>query len=273
MILIESIFFWLGISAYLSAFACLLSNRFAGLYNRILIIGLISQAISIIVRWHSIGYSPPLVFGVFESGQADAFLAVLLFFLVGKRRENLKTLGLVILPLSIVLLLQGVFIRTAHIPPTISERGIWVELHAYAGYITFAPIAISFAISVFILFCKKFNLTSIEILDEHLFRFTVIGFLFFTINIALGFYYSFRIFGRWWMWDTVNIAAVITWLTYATIIHLRLFWGWKQNDAAKLTIIAFLILLFLYKGLIFLPVGSTYHVFELEWARHGVSGK
>lgn len=267
MILIEAIFFWLGLSAYLSVFVCLLLRRFTAVSDRILIIGLFSQAASITVRWYSIG-SPP-VFGVFESAQADTFLAILLFFLASRRHEGLKTLGILILPLSIILLLQGVFVRTGHFPPTISERGIWVELHAYAGYLTFAPIVIAFAISVFMLVKK--DLTSIDVLDEYIFRFTAIGFLFFTINIAFGCYYSFRLFGRWWMWDPLNITAAITWLTYATIIHLRLFWGWKQKTAAKLTIIAFLILLFLYKGLIFLPVGSTYHVFELEWARHGVA--
>jgi len=271
MTLFESIFFWLAAAFYILALLAhiiYISGRLSYRYPFTLTLGgLLCQGLSIIIRWAAIGHPP--VFGGFETAQADTFIALVLTLAAGRYYEGLRSLGLFSISFSLIILGQGLTLTTEHIPLTISERSLWVDLHAFLAYGGYGFLVLAAILSLFIIYThgagSRTILPSTDIMDEYLFRFTTIGFLFLTAAIASGCYYSFRLFGYWWAWDPVDTLAAIVWLTYATIIHLRLFYGWKEGKAARLSLIAFLFLLFLYKGLVYLPPGATYHVFEIRF--------
>lgn len=271
MIFVESVFFWLAVAFYMFALvshAIYISGRLSYKFPFILTLGgLLCQLISIIARWVSSGHPP--VFGGFETAQADTFIAILLTLIAGRYYHGLRSMGIMSLALSLIILGQGLTLTVEHIPLTISERSLWVDLHAFLAYIGFGLLLIATGISLFILYSRRAAVSdmfpSADIMDEHLFRFTALGFLFLTAVMASGCYYSFRLYGYWWVWDPVDIIAAIVWFTYATIIHLRLFFGWKEKRAAGLTLLAFLFILLLYKGLVYLPPGATYHFFEVRF--------
>jgi ABC-type transport system involved in cytochrome c biogenesis permease subunit len=85
---------------------------------------------------------------------------------------------------------------------------------------------------------------------------------------SLGCYYSSILYGTWWQWDPAESTSLITWLSVALYIHMRLFYNWKGRRAAWLFVAAFVTVLFSYWGLIYLPTGSTFHVFDLELKAH-----
>lgn len=271
MTLFEAIFFWLAVALYILALLAYIfhsSGRLVYKYPFSLAIsGIICQGISIILRWVYSGHPP--VFGGFETAQADTFIAILLTIISGRYYRGLRPIGIVSLSLSLIILGQGLTLTTEHIPLTISERSLWVDLHAFLAYVGYGLLLLASGISVFILYGRRLIVSKllpiVDVMDEYLFRFTTIGFLFLTAAIASGCYYSFRLFGYWWSWDPVDTLAAIVWLTYATIIHLRLFYGWKEKHAAGLTLLAFLFILLLYKGLVYLPPGATYHFFEVRF--------
>lgn len=271
MTLFEMLFFWLGAAFYilsLLAHIFYAAGRLPYKYAANLIVGgIICQGISIVIRWIDIGHPP--VFGGFETAQADTFIAIFLTILAGRYYQGLRPVGLISLSLSLLILTQGLTLTTQHIPLTISERSLWVDLHAVLAYIGYGILLLATGLSVFILYTRRMGYSkifpSVDIMDEYSFRFTTLGFLFLTATIASGCYYSFRLFGYWWAWDPVDSLAAIAWLTYATIIHLRLFFGWKEEKAARLIIIGFLLIMGLYKGLVYLPPGVTYHVFEVRF--------
>ena len=54
------------------------------------------------------------------------------------------------------------------------------------------------------------------------------------------------------------------WLLVGLYIHLRLFYNWHGRRAARLYLAIFVAICFLYWGLAYLPVGVTFHVFDLD---------
>jgi ABC-type transport system involved in cytochrome c biogenesis permease subunit len=107
-----------------------------------------------------------------------------------------------------------------------------------------------------------------EIIDELAFRYINFGFIMHTIMFALGCYYSSILYGTWWQWDPAESTSLITWLSVGLYIHMRLFYNWKEKRAAWLFIVIFATVIFSYWGLIYMPAGSTFHVFDLELKAH-----
>jgi ABC-type transport system involved in cytochrome c biogenesis permease subunit len=66
--------------------------------------------------------------------------------------------------------------------------------------------------------------------------------------------------GTYWQWDPKEVWSLITWLSYAALIHERVAAGWRGRKAAILSIFCFCILLFTFVGAS-LWLGG-YHSFE-----------
>ena len=93
------------------------------------------------------------------------------------------------------------------------------------------------------------------------------GFIGQTVFFVIGAYYSARLHGRWWTWDTVEYLFVASWLIYAVAMHGRILSGWSDKRTAAWVAAGFAALLFLYWGLVYFP-HSTYHIFDIEFKTH-----
>lgn len=250
-----------------SAAAAYLISFFFSVFRRkewrpLLTTGLALHTGLIGTRWYLSGHPP--VMGTYEACLADAWFTSAVLLYLGTRRAWARGFASFLLLSVLCLMVYGLFFPTGYYPLTISERGLWVEIHALLAYWTWGLYAVAIGAAVLLL-SKKSTDTKGGLMDEVLHHFTNLGFLLQSLMMAIGAYYGWLLFGDWWRWDPVESMALVSWLSWAMVLHMRLFYGWKGRRAAWLTLLASLLLLASYKALVFFPSGSTFHVFDLKF--------
>jgi ABC-type transport system involved in cytochrome c biogenesis permease subunit len=167
-------------------------------------------------------------------------------------------------PIAAITMLYGLSFDTTAKPVTISEQSLWVDFHALFAWIAYGFYTFSFICALGILFKRPWA----EAGEQALYRWLLWGFLAQTIMFVLGSYYSVRLYGTWWVWDTVEYLFVVSWFLYAIPIHGRILYGWGDRRLAGLTVLAMAGTIILYWGLVYFP-WTTYHVFDTELVVHG----
>ena len=98
-------------------------------------------------------------------------------------------------------------------------------------------------------------LPSRDTLDGLIYRTVAISFPLLTLMIIAGAYWANRTWGSYWSWDPKEDWALITWLTYAGYLHMRLTRGWRGRRSAYFAIIGFGIVMFTFFGVTYLLPG------------------
>jgi ABC-type transport system involved in cytochrome c biogenesis permease subunit len=92
-------------------------------------------------------------------------------------------------------------------------------------------------------------------LDNLIYKTVAVSFPLLTLMIIAGAYWANRTWGSYWSWDPKEDWALITWLTYAGYLHMRLTRGWRGRRAAYMAIIGFAIVMFTFFGVTYLLPG------------------
>ncbi len=98
-------------------------------------------------------------------------------------------------------------------------------------------------------------LPSRDSLDSLIYKTVAISFPLLTFMIIAGAYWANRTWGAYWSWDPKEDWALITWLTYAGYIHMRLTRGWRGRRSAYFAIIGFAVVMFTFFGVTYLLPG------------------
>ena len=98
-------------------------------------------------------------------------------------------------------------------------------------------------------------LPSRDSLDDLIYKTVAISFPLLTFMIIAGAYWANRTWGTYWSWDPKEDWALITWLTYAGYLHMRLTRGWRGRRSAYFAIIGFGIVMFTFFGVTYLLPG------------------
>jgi cytochrome c-type biogenesis protein CcsB len=98
-------------------------------------------------------------------------------------------------------------------------------------------------------------LPSPDSLDSLIYRTVAISFPLLTFMIIAGAYWANRTWGAYWSWDPKEDWALITWLTYAGYLHMRLTRGWRGRRSAYFAIIGFGVVMFTFFGVTYLLPG------------------
>jgi cytochrome c-type biogenesis protein CcsB len=99
------------------------------------------------------------------------------------------------------------------------------------------------------------SLPSRDVLDSLIYKTVAISFPLLTFMIIAGAYWANRTWGAYWSWDPKEDWALITWLTYAAYIHMRLTRGWRGRRSAYFAIIGFGVVMFTFFGVTYLLSG------------------
>jgi ABC-type transport system involved in cytochrome c biogenesis permease subunit len=75
------------------------------------------------------------------------------------------------------------------------------------------------------------------------------------VGILLGAYWADHAWGRWWAWDPKETWALITWIVYLIVIHLRFAVQRRALVTAWLSIVGFFVMLWTYWGVNLLLAG------------------
>ncbi|ADY73206.1 cytochrome c assembly protein [Desulfurobacterium thermolithotrophum DSM 11699] len=148
------------------------------------------------------------------------------------------------------------------IPKNIFPVGVVGVTHivsAFLGYSAFVFAAITSLIYLIFerhLKKKKFSvfyhkLTSLSLLESIVYHSLTVGFMFITISMFAGAIWSEKIFGSYWSWHPKEIATLVTWFTYAGIIHLYLYNNWKGKKLCYMSMFGFLLIVLNFLGINF----------------------
>lgn len=99
------------------------------------------------------------------------------------------------------------------------------------------------------------HLPARETLDNLIYKTIAISFPLLTMMIIAGAYWANKTWGAYWSWDPKEDWALITWLTYAAYLHMRLTRGWRGRRAAAMAILGFAVVLFTFFGVTYLLPG------------------
>ena len=119
---------------------------------------------------------------------------------------------------------------------------IWSFLTGTLIYLFIRFITKRNIISLLKPFSQKVN---INLMDEVTYRSIVIGFPLFTLGgLVFAMIWAQMAWSRFWGWDPKEVWALITFLFYAALLHLRIGKGWEGERTAWLAIVGFGIIVF-----------------------------
>lgn len=224
-----------------------------------LLLGLAALTVSIVARW--IVSTHPPVFGSFENTIAAAWFLVLGVLAVEGplRREVPEGLGTWLALWLVPLLMLGPWLRQTPYPLTISERSLFIDVHAALAWSAHTVLLVVATAAIMTVARKT---PADPLADALMFRGTGIGFAVLTGVIAVGMLYSYLLFADWFRWEIVESLAAAAWLAYASALHARLLFGWKGRKLAWVVLGATVLLLGMMWIWSFYP--ATYHYFDIR---------
>ena len=240
--------FWVAAAAYTVASALLfvvLGGQQRVRNAALVFVGIALAAHGTDIGWRGVEHVHPA-----ESvREALGFLAFILTggYFIASTRYRLTLGGVVVLPVSLILLLVARLTPAGAEPESLSSLG---RIHIVLATVGVGIFALASALSaIYIaedraLKKKKFDGAAfkdggapIEALDRISHRLIWAGFPIFTIALVLGAIWVSRLgesFGH-----IEYLLAAITWIAFATLLVARQIYGWRGRRAARLTLEGF----------------------------------
>ena len=216
-----------------------------------------------IARWSEAGHLP--VFGTFESSLSIA-LAVLLVPTVFRfldRVPAVATPGACLIAGAV--LLHGRAYDPTVYALTISERSWVVDAHAFIAWGSFGMLAANAGFAAWLIARRR---EERDVSDKPLAGTLTAGFLLHSAMLVSGSLYKFLLFGQTWSFDPIETLGFATWIAYGTLLHLHAFAGWRGRKLAVWCLALFALLVVSYRGIVWFPAWSTYHIFDMDLRIH-----
>jgi ABC-type transport system involved in cytochrome c biogenesis permease subunit len=224
-------------------------------------------------RWQAAGHLP--LFGTYESSLSLAATVMLAAFLV-QRRVGGVGVWPVACGVSAALVAHGSLYDPTIYALTISERSWVVDIHAIVAWAAFGALTANAALALWILLAPpKDEAAGLRAGRgggdpcPRLLAFTLsLGFFLHTAMLVSGSFYKFLLFGRAWTFDPIETLGFVAWVAYGALLHMQLFAGWEGRRLAVWCLSLFVLLLVSYRGIVYFPAWSTYHIFDMDLRLH-----
>lgn len=246
------------------------------------LIGVVLQTIGMYFRWREAGHVPWA--NMYESLLLFSYVVTLEFVVVEFFRPT-RSLGVVVIPISWLLLGYGLNVPPVHqlvwicnktfhllgakmfFPYTDQSvtnvmpalQSYWIKIHVPTVFASYAAYALAFGTGLLYMFQSRkqkkgvsngsvSKLDDTDTLDKQTYWLISIGTVLLGIGIILGAIWGHEAWGSYWFWDPKETAALITWLIYIVYLHARLIAGWRGSKTAWFAIIGFVAVMLCYYG-------------------------
>jgi cytochrome c-type biogenesis protein CcsB len=228
----------------------------------LLVAGFCSLTVSIGSRWAEAGHPPFTT--MYESLVLFAW-ATTVAFLAMKWRGVPSWLGAPVTGLVILALAYASLLDNTITPLLPALRSNWLTIHVISYFLAYGVLAVSFVASAMLLLgtMKRTDQADFEAdpraqqLDTIGYQGVAVGFPLLTIGLVTGAVWAARTWARYWGWDPKETMSLVCWLVYAAYLHVRLVHGWRGKRAAIVSFIGFLLVMFTYLGLKYLPIAMS----------------
>jgi len=133
-------------------------------------------------------------------------------------------------------------------------QSIWFAPHVIVYIFSYAIFGMVTLISIHQLFFVKEKKWEEWSLSSDSLIYT--GFAFLTLGLLFGAIWAKQAWGHYWTWDPKEVWALITWMIYLLYMHYRLAYRPAYSSAAKILILAFILLLICWFGINYMPIAS-----------------
>jgi len=242
------IIFWiLAILAYIFSWK---RKVFTFLANAFTIIGIISLMIFILVLWVDLQRPPLRTLG--ETRLWYSFFLPLIGFITYLRWRYKWFLSYSLAMAILFLLINYYHPETFDKTLMPALQSPWFIPHVIVYIFSYALLAASSLVAIkglYQFYSKKPVPDTIFLADNLVY----IGFAFLTLGLLFGALWAKTAWGHYWTWDPKETWAFLTWLGYLIYIHLRHFHPKKIKFQLWVLALAFVILLFCWFGINYLP--------------------
>jgi cytochrome c-type biogenesis protein CcsB len=196
--------------------------------------------ISTMLVWGTTTIYLGLFEGALRTRAAGAFVVILIFCL--------QSYALWFIPADLK--------KTIHLVPAL--RSYWLLIHvsiaimAYSAFATAAGAALTFLAKHHWKGRVASGLPSESAIEEFMFRAVAVGFPLQTLLLITGAIWAQEAWTKAWSWDPKETWALITWLTYAAYLHVRVQRGVRGITMAWLSLVGFVVVLFTFLGVNYL---------------------
>lgn len=267
---LESGLFWAAATAYalasLSFFAWLAFRKSRAQVSGMALaaVGLVPHIFALGMRWVEVGHGP---FSTrYEVLSANTFLTVAVFLILCFTAPRLRSLGIVVMPISFLMMGWAVSSFELRYEVPIIFKSYWLWLHIGFAKLFFVFALLAAAAGIGYLLREHYRdrldrLPDLQRLDLFGHQFLLVSFLCLGVMIAAGSLWAHQSWGRYWGWDPIETAALVTWLAYGIILHFRVLHHWSGRRMAWLNILALLLAIFtLYVVVIVLPSVHNFYM-------------
>jgi ABC-type transport system involved in cytochrome c biogenesis permease subunit len=181
---------------------------------------LIVTAIAIWVRWQRESQGPFLT--LYDVLLSNVFSLTLVFLCAYLLVRAIRPAAVVILP---VLLLLGVWLLMAPpqaipLPPTFDNNWLW--LHVISGKIFFGLCLTAAGASLLLIIKSIRKAPPSGNIDNAIWKLMSLAFVCNSLMLIAGAVWAYSAWGRYWAWDSLEIWALLTWLSLGLLLHARI---------------------------------------------------
>jgi ABC-type transport system involved in cytochrome c biogenesis permease subunit len=186
----------------------------------IMSLGLASAALGtgITLRWQRTGQGPFLtLFEVLLSNLFSISFVLLVLFLGAPRTRPAAPFAAIFLALLAAWALVS-NPETVALPPTFDHPWLWAHVVSGKLFLAFCVAGVSLAAAVW---SSRGSLAA-ESYEPRIWGLMSAAFVFESFMLLAGAVWAHDAWGRYWSWDPLETWSLLTWLSLAILLHLRL---------------------------------------------------
>jgi ABC-type transport system involved in cytochrome c biogenesis permease subunit len=180
---------------------------------------------------------------------------MVLAYVYFEHRYHVRTLALLILPITAALLLYAMTVGAdAHPLVPALQNNLLLTIHVALAILAYGAFSVACAAGTLYLIQPeggRRGLPKPALLDEIAYRSVVIAFPLLTMVVILGAVWAEIAWGTYWSWDPKETASLVTWLIYGAYLHARTVHGWRGRRSSYLLMLGFAAVLFTFFGNLF----------------------
>ncbi|MEA2573149.1 MAG: hypothetical protein QOH93_447 [Chloroflexia bacterium] len=226
----------------------------------LVVLAWLSLGTALVLRWVHAGHPPYVT--LYEIATDLVFGITTIYLVLFEAVIRTRAVGAFVVLLIFCLHSYAVWFiptdlkRTIELVPAL--RSNWLVIHvsmaiiSYSAFATAAGAGLTFLAKHYMKGRIGAALPSGAAIEEFMFRAVAVGFPFVTLVLITGAIWAQEAWTKAWSWDPKEVWALITWLTYAAYLHVRVQRGVRNVTMAWLSLIGFAVVLFTFMGVNYL---------------------
>jgi len=191
----------------------------------LLLAAVVALLAGLAMRWDRVGQGPFMT--LFEVLLSNLFSLSLVYMLLYWRIEKVRPAAPVAMGLFLVLAAWALTTRTDPVvlPPTFDHPWLWVHVITGKVFLAFCMTATSLAVLLLLQGNSRRQAPAAVTAETHdsvVWGLMAVAFVFHSFMLIAGAVWAHDAWGRYWNWDPLETWSLLTWLTLAILLHVRL---------------------------------------------------